>query len=635
MTHVGSAPGAAHEAATRCTAKRRPIQTAIDRQPTHAASAAERQEAMADHRQRTGRPRGGPVRWARRATWTLVLGAALTLSAPPPSGWAATGAAVKRSAVAPEPPRYTLVSLGTLGGETSQALGINARGEVVGDSTRRDGSTHGFLWRDGKMTDLGTLPGANFSSAQDVNDHGMIVGAAGVSGGQRSAVVWTDGKPRSLGTLAGGGVSIGLAINNAGVVVGISQSSEGNRAFVWRDGEMRSLGVLPGGGFSLARDVNEKGVIVGQSQAADGSVHATRWRNGRIEDLGQITTASGAAASSVAYAIGPDGLTVGYGTTDGGALGAVWTGVDPRPVASLTGYTVAELLGLNGFRQAVGDATDSEERRQVGVIVDLRRVPKAVPALFDLNTLVMNGAGWTIRTGTDLNDRWEVVGTGTRGGPDIGVLLRPRPFAVSVVRDGSGAGTVSGSGGIHCGRRCTSRVEPGRPITLHARPAPGSRFAGWKGACSGASPTCRRAVDGAIVARAVFTSLPKPCRCTSLTTSASIAEATQPSSTSARVRIDVHWQMHCASGTGNACQGELRFETTQPGVTLSAPSGRVSCVGTCPATGEGVVSGVVTVRLTAIGVKRVTLLVHKYCRTGGQLEAVGVDRVELTLVSSG
>ena len=117
---------------------------------------------MADHGQRTGsRPRGGlPVRWARRATWTLVIGAALTLSAPPPAGWAAAGATAATPTVAPEPPRYTLVSLGTLGGETSQALAINERREMSsGDSSRADGSTHGFLWRNGKMADLGVLAG--------------------------------------------------------------------------------------------------------------------------------------------------------------------------------------------------------------------------------------------------------------------------------------------------------------------------------------------------------------------------------------------------------------------------------------------------------------------------------------------
>ena len=180
-------------------------------------------------------------------------------------------------------------------------------------------------------------------------------GVSGFARGARSAVVWRDGKIRALGTLPGGKISIGLAINAGGTVVGVSQSSDGNRAFEWRNGTMRDLGLLPGGSFSLARGINDEGVIVGQADAEDGTIHATRWANGRIDDLGQITTASGAAAASIAHAVGPDGLVIGYGATDGGALGAVWTGSTPRPVAALTGYAVAQLLGLNGFRQAVGD----------------------------------------------------------------------------------------------------------------------------------------------------------------------------------------------------------------------------------------------------------------------------------------
>jgi probable HAF family extracellular repeat protein len=48
---------------------------------------------------------------------------------------------------------------------------------------------------------------------------------------------------------------------------------------------MRDLGTL-GGTFSTATDINDSGVVVGWSDARSGDLHAFRWRNGRMEDLG-------------------------------------------------------------------------------------------------------------------------------------------------------------------------------------------------------------------------------------------------------------------------------------------------------------------------------------------------------------
>jgi probable HAF family extracellular repeat protein len=568
-----------------------------------------------------------------------VLGAALTLSAPP-AGWAAAGATAATPTVAPEPPRYRLVSLGTLGGETSQALAINDRGDVVGESSRADGSTHGFLWRNGKMADLGVLTGGDFSSASDINDRGEIAGVSGIEGGARSAVVWRDGRIRALGALPGGHVSIGLAINADGTVVGVSQSSKGNRAFAWKNGTMRDLGLLPGGSFSLARGINDNGVIVGQADAADGTVHATRWASGRVEDLGQITTGSGAPAASIAHAVAPDGLVVGYGATDSGALGAVWTGVTPRPVAALAGYAVAQLLSLNSFRQAVGDATDSAENRQIAVLVDLRRVPKSIPALFDLNTLVVNGAGWTIRSGADVNDSWAIVGTGLYDGPERAILLVPGPFAVTVERTGTGVGSVAGSGAIVCGARCLARLEPGARMTLRAHPAEGSRFVRWQGACAGTKPSCTRVVESALAVRAVFARVPTPCHCAAISTTASLRGTARTATSAVRVQLAIHWRMNCVAGTDARCEGRLRLVSAKSTVKVVSPTaGRIDCGGDCAASGDRIVTGdtdvIVEVASPSSGPTVVTLLVQKSCRREGRLREVGVDRIELALVPPG
>ena len=75
--------------------------------------------------------------------------------------------------------------LGTLGGIQSQsdAYAINKRGQVVGESWGASslGVAHAFLWEAGRgMLDLGTLGGER-SEARGINDNGQVVGQAGTS----------------------------------------------------------------------------------------------------------------------------------------------------------------------------------------------------------------------------------------------------------------------------------------------------------------------------------------------------------------------------------------------------------------------------------------------------------------------
>ena len=139
------------------------------------------------------------------------------------------------------PLRYTLTDLGTLGGTFSQAFGVNDKGWVVGFSTTEgDVGLHAFLWRDGVMTDLGTLGGSDplpLSAAGSINNRGEIVGLSETSIADPLGenfcgdflvclpVVWRRGVITTLPTL-GGNNGVANDINGRGEVVGHTDRSQ-------------------------------------------------------------------------------------------------------------------------------------------------------------------------------------------------------------------------------------------------------------------------------------------------------------------------------------------------------------------------------------------------------------------------
>jgi probable HAF family extracellular repeat protein len=92
--------------------------------------------------------------------------------------------------------------LGTLGGDGSSGIDINARGEVTGNASIADGATHAFLWAPSAgMVDLGTLGGRK-SFGVAVNETGQVAGDAKTPSGATHAFLWAS-SPRCVAPTIG------------------------------------------------------------------------------------------------------------------------------------------------------------------------------------------------------------------------------------------------------------------------------------------------------------------------------------------------------------------------------------------------------------------------------------------------
>jgi probable HAF family extracellular repeat protein len=289
----------------------------------------------------------------------LVLAAPSAAIAAPPARTAAPPArtaALPAGIAAPLATTYRMVDLGTLGGESSYATAMNDRGWVVGRSQVADGTWHGFLWRRGRMTDLGTL------SPSDINNRGQIVGLRDDLPG---AHLWTAGRLVDLGSL-GGDFTYPTAINDRGQIVGMSGTAERpDVPFLWAHGVMRELPL------NTVSDIDNRGRVSGGRAAGVGGFHASVWRRGVVTDLG-----AAAFDRSNTYRINDKGWVIGWTfSPERDVRGTLWRGGTTTDVGTLGGNRT-HLVAINDRGVILGVSTtsggaDHPARWHRGVLTDL------------------------------------------------------------------------------------------------------------------------------------------------------------------------------------------------------------------------------------------------------------------------
>lgn len=198
-----------------------------------------------------------------------------------------------------------LQSLGTLGGDWSEARFINAAGQVAGTSRTADGKMHVFLWTAaGGMRDLGTLGGSDLTLT-GLSDAGLVAGWGSQANGSTAGFVARDGAPLQI--LAG----YPTDVNGAGVVVGRTQLAP-STPFRWTEsGGVEPLPAPWGTAAWGTPRINDTGMIAGVASAGgvNAATRVLRWRpSGGYQELDRCGDSGCLAPLSAPLAVNGHGI---------------------------------------------------------------------------------------------------------------------------------------------------------------------------------------------------------------------------------------------------------------------------------------------------------------------------------------
>ncbi|HYR86951.1 MAG TPA: hypothetical protein VE422_22890 [Terriglobia bacterium] len=349
-------------------------------------------------------------------------------------------------AVAAPAQYYEIRDLGTLPNQISSAPSdINNAGTITGNSGNR-----AFMYKNCTMMDIGTLAGTQFS-AEKISEEGQIVGFYRRMDGVKRAFSRTSS---GIMVDAGGAANLeetATAIGGWGIPVGVESLAAGlNGNGVYYFGgttyPLQKFYLDPTNPYSYGfvtsvADASENWRILGHLKAFGtdiGLISApafgawTRIQGFYIPSNApiiaariQVFTTPKITASIRPKAMNRKGQIVGEA---GDGLIRAFLSNDPtQPAIDLgslgddTQPTIANDINYNGW--VVGLSFRSIASGPLAFLHD-------GVTMIDLNTRLLNGAGWQLTEATAINDTGQIVGIGIHNDQVHGFLLIPRTSGV-------------------------------------------------------------------------------------------------------------------------------------------------------------------------------------------------------------
>jgi probable HAF family extracellular repeat protein len=327
---------------------------------------------------------------------------------------------------APPPLQYIVIDLGGFAANT-----ITNSGQIVG-SKFFGADRHGAFWPSTQSTaiDLGTLPDFNTSRALNINPRGEIVGLAQNSDfSDVRPLFWASSQsaPIELPGLPVGLVGEAFHINPRGQIVGIFFALGGpvQRAVFWPNSNatpvyLRDLSdQFP---HSFASSINPSGNIIGHGCDADFvECHVAFWASSASTPValaspgGEFIYTDIGLVNGFSPGLNNAGSIVGYAyNSDFSETRAVFwaSSASPAVILSTTDeFSNGTAEGISDKGQIVGEAFNID-------FSDLHAFmwPSATSQGIDLNTLLPPDLGWELVVARGINNLGEIVGAGFLNG---------------------------------------------------------------------------------------------------------------------------------------------------------------------------------------------------------------------------
>jgi probable HAF family extracellular repeat protein len=309
-----------------------------------------------------------------------------------------------------------LVDLGTLGGLSSQAFGVNSSGigaqtDVVGVSATTSGVAQAFLWAQGPpLINLGAP--------------GLISVATGITNRLAGGEVWIVGTTY---------VAAPSNPQHAFIKRCVPPACDPTIDFI------DALGISQT--HSEANAINDSRVVTGgwTSSQTGGVLNAFRYNHStstftNLGTPGKYSTGSGINAS---------GQVVGVSDEGTGAFldlrAALWTGTARTLLGVLPGGSGSYANGINTAGAVVGGTSGTFPAAFLWTAAD---------GMQDLNTLVIPGSGYTVFNATAINDAGQIAAVGVNAlDQEIALLL-----------------SICGNDVVDPGEQCDEGTNNGTPV---------------------------------------------------------------------------------------------------------------------------------------------------------------------------